>query len=108
VIWYGKGAAAGKPNLGGYVEGGPVLLAECTLEKPIVKFSGLAERMKQVQAQIGTEANSLAVVFTRAQTVDSEKEQANEHGVVLVRRSTAYNRRTKVVGRISRWSSVTG
>jgi hypothetical protein len=87
AIWYGKGAAEAKPDLAGYIEGGPVLLAECTLEKPLLKFSGLAERTKQLQEQIGSEADVLALVFTRAETVDSEKQQAHEHGLAVVGQS---------------------
>src|SRR5207253_1678207 len=78
AAWYGKGAAPGRPDLGGYVEGGPVVLAECTLEKPSEKFSGLAERTRQLQEQLGEETEILSVVFTRADTVDSEKQQARE------------------------------
>jgi hypothetical protein len=84
AAWYGKGAAPGRPDLGGYVEDGPVLLAECTLEKPSEKFSGLAERTKRLLEQLGEDTEVLPVVFTRADTVDSEKQQAREHGVVVV------------------------
>ena len=84
TAWYGKGAAEGKPDLGGYIEGGPVILAECTLEKPAEKFSGLAQRTKQLQEQLGRETEVLSVVFTRADTVASEKQQAREHGLVVV------------------------
>jgi len=87
AAWYGKGATEAKPDLGGYVEGGPVLLAECTLEKPSEKFSGLAERAKQLREQLGEDTNVLAVVFTRADTVDSEKQQAREHGLIVVGQS---------------------
>ncbi len=86
VVWYGEGASEAKPDLGGYLENGPVLLVECTLEKPSVKFSGLAERAKELEEKIGTEADIFAAVFTRAEPVDSEKEQALEYGVVLVGR----------------------
>lgn len=87
ATWYGKGATEGKPDLGGYVEGGPVLLAECTLERPSAKFSGLAERSKQLREQLGGETDVVAVVFTRADTVDSEKQQAREHGLIVVGQS---------------------
>jgi hypothetical protein len=87
VVWYGEGATEAKPDLGGYVENGPVLLVECTLEKPSVKFSGLAERAKELQEKIGLEADIFAAVCTRAESVDSEKEQALEYGVVLISRS---------------------
>lgn len=73
--------------MGGYVEGGPAILAECTLEKPLLKFSGLAERTKQFREHLGAGTDVLAIVFTRADTVDSEKQQAQEHGVVLVGQS---------------------
>jgi hypothetical protein len=86
VVWYGEGATEARPDLGGYVENGPALLVECTLEKPSVKFSGLAERAKELQEQIGAEADIFAAVFTRAEPVDSEKEQALEYGVVLIGR----------------------
>lgn len=84
ATWYGKGATEGRPDLGGYIEGGPVLLAECTLEKPIVKFSGLSERSKQLREQLGGETDVVGVVFTRADTVDSERQQALEHGLIVV------------------------
>ncbi|MGB7228462.1 MAG: hypothetical protein WBD26_11980 [Candidatus Acidiferrales bacterium] len=84
AIWYGKGMTEAKPDLAGYIEGGPVLLVECTLEKPLEKFSGLAERAKQLQEQIDSEAVVLGLVFTRAQTVDSEKQHAHEHSLVVV------------------------
>jgi len=84
AIWYGKGAAEARPDISGYVEGGPALLVECTLEKPLLKFSGLAERMKQLQAHLGAETDVLALVVTRSDTVDSEKQQAQEHGLALV------------------------
>jgi hypothetical protein len=86
VVWYGEGATEARPDLGGYVENGPALLVECTLEKPSVKFSGLAERAKELQEQIGADADIFAAVFTRAEPVDSEKEQALEYGVVLIGR----------------------
>lgn len=84
VIWYGKGVAEAKPDLAGYIEGGPVLLVECTLEKPLEKVSGLADRTKQLQEQIGSETVVFGLVFTRAQTVDSEKQHAHEHSLVVV------------------------
>ena len=65
------------------MEGGPVVLAECTLEKPLQKFSALADRAKQLAEHIGGQAEVLGVVFTRADTVDSEKEQARQHGLVV-------------------------
>jgi hypothetical protein len=86
VIWYGEGATEARPDMCGYVENGPVLLVECTLEKPFVKFSGLAERAKELQEKIGTEADIFPAVFTRAETVDSEREQALEYGVTLIGR----------------------
>jgi hypothetical protein len=84
VAWYGKGAAGGRPDLGGYLDGGPVLLGECTLERPNAKFSGLAERSKQLREQLGGETGLMALVFTRADTVESEKLQAEEHGLIVV------------------------
>ncbi len=84
AIWYGKGASPARPDVGAYVEGGPVLLAECTLEKPLEKFSGLAERTKQLEAQIGSEMEVLPVVFTRAEIVDSERQQGHDHGLAVV------------------------
>lgn len=84
ATWYGKGAAEAKPDLAGYVEGGPVLLAECTLQNPSQKFSSLRERSKQLQAEIGLGTDVLALVFTRAEVVASEKQQAHDHGLVVV------------------------
>jgi len=81
-----RGASPARPDVGVYVEGGPVLLAECTLEKPLEKFSGLAERTKQLQAQIGSETEVLSVVFTRAEIVDSERQQGHDHGLAVVGR----------------------
>jgi hypothetical protein len=61
-----------------------LLLIECTREKPIEKFSTLAERANHLRKFLPIDADVLPVVFTAARTVTSEAEAAVEYGLGLV------------------------
>lgn len=87
LVWYGRGVTEGRPDAAGYVkeeDRGLIIVVECTLERPIDKFSGLAERAKELRDRYAGEAKVLPVVCTRAATTESEMRQAAEHGIALV------------------------
>ena len=64
-----------------------IFVGECTRERPAQKFSGLAERARELRASYAGEAEVLAVVFTRAATTATETQQASEYGISLVGRA---------------------
>jgi hypothetical protein len=59
-------------------------LIECTREKPIEKFSTLAERASHLRKFLPIKAEVLPVVFTAARIVESEAAAAVEYGLGLV------------------------
>jgi hypothetical protein len=85
VALYNEGAEEARPDAGGYLEKERIaVLVEATLEKPIEKFSKMAERVHQLRALLPNECRILAAVFTRAETSESERRQAIDHNVVLI------------------------
>lgn len=89
AIWYGKGATEGRPDLAGLVMGKTsrlVVLGECTRERPDAKLSGLSERARELRENLSDEVGVLPVVFTCAQTTESEIQKAVEHNVSLIGR----------------------
>jgi hypothetical protein len=84
TIWYGK--MEDRPDALGIVQSdkATLLLIECTREKPMEKFSTLAERANHLRKFLPIKAEILAVVFTSAHIVMSEAELAVQYGVGLV------------------------
>jgi hypothetical protein len=90
MVWYGKGSADARPDIGGLhvdEKNRVIFVGECTRERPAEKFSGLAERARELRASYAGEAEVLAVVFTRAATTATETQQASEYGISLVGRA---------------------
>ena len=85
TIWYGK-TVGDRADALGLVrsEKTTLLLIECTREKPIEKFSTLAERANHLRKFLPIGAEVLPVVFTAARTVMSEAEAAVEYGLGLI------------------------
>ena len=85
VVLYRDGAEKAKPDLGAYLgEQNVAVMGECTLEKPLEKVSMLAERSRHLRNLLPGDCAIRSVVFTKAQTSPSERQQAAEHDVVLV------------------------
>jgi hypothetical protein len=91
IVWYGKGATHSRPDLAACLledeEHNTVILGECTRHNPVEKFSPLAERAREVAHFLGGEFGVLPVVFTRAETTESEARQAAEYGISLIGRA---------------------
>jgi hypothetical protein len=89
AIWYGKGTTQARPDLAALIADKTarlVVLGECTRERPDAKFSGLAERAKELHEYLSDEVGILPIVFTSAQTTESEIQKAVEHNVSLIGR----------------------
>jgi hypothetical protein len=63
-----------------------VLLAECTRERPIEKFSALRERASELSELLQNQADILSWVFAQCDPVAGDYESASEHGLALVGR----------------------
>jgi hypothetical protein len=85
TIWYGK-TVGDRADAFSIIQSDKttLLLIECTREKPIEKFSTLAERANHLRKSLPVGAEVLPVVFTAARTVMSEAEAAVEHGLGLI------------------------
>jgi len=85
TIWYGK-TVNDRADVLGIVQSGKttLLLIECTREKPIEKFSTLAERANHLRKLLPTDVEVLPIVFTAARTVVSEAEVAVQYGLGLI------------------------
>jgi hypothetical protein len=85
TIYYGR-SVSDRADALGIVQSDKttLLLIECTREKPIEKFSTLAERANHLRKFLPIDADVLPVVFTAARTVTSEAEAAVEYGLGLV------------------------
>lgn len=85
TIWYGKTVDDRADALGiAQSDKATFVLIECTREKPIEKFSTLAERANHLRKFLPINAEVLPVVFTAARIVESEAEAAVEYGLGLV------------------------
>jgi hypothetical protein len=87
AIWYGQAATQGRPDLVALVEKHSrklVVLGECTRERPDAKFSGLAQRARELHEHLSGQVAILPVVFTLAHITDSEIDKAIEHNVSLI------------------------
>jgi len=90
LVWYGKGVSPGLNDAAGLVVKGEervVVLAECTVEKPEIKFSSLKDRAEELGRFLQNEAEVLPVVFTQSDPPESVFEAAADHGISLVGRS---------------------
>lgn len=90
LVWYGKWLAkAERSDLGGLIEqeGRMVaILGECTASNPAAKFSGLRKRADDLAESLGGDVEIIGVVFTSANTIESETQQARQHKIALVGR----------------------
>ncbi len=85
TIWYGKTVSDRADALGIIKSDKAILiLIECTREKPIEKFSTLAERANHLRKFLPIKAEVLPVVFTAARVVMSEVTAAVEYGLGLI------------------------
>jgi hypothetical protein len=79
TVWYGKTVDNRADALGIFQsDKTTLLLIECTREKPIEKFSTLAERANHLRKFLPIKAEVLPVVFTVARIVESEAAAALE------------------------------
>ena len=86
AIWYGKAVDPDRADAAALIQSellNLLMLIECVREKPDEKFSGLAERARHIAEKLQIE-NVLPLVFTPAQTVQTEHDQAALYGVSLV------------------------
>jgi hypothetical protein len=85
TIWYGKTVDDRADALGiAQSNKTTLVLIECTREKPIEKFSTLAERANHLRKSLPIRAEVLPVVFTAARIVESEAAAAVEYGLGLI------------------------
>lgn len=85
TVWYGK-AVDDRADAFAILKSDKttLVLIECTREKPIEKFSTLAERAGHLRKFLPIKAEVLPVVFTAARIVESEAAAAVEYGLGLV------------------------
>lgn len=85
TIWYGNSVHDRADALGVVqADKTTLLLVECTREKPMEKFSTLAERANHLRKFLPVKVDVLPVVFTAANIVISEAEAAVEYGLGLI------------------------
>ena len=91
MIWYGQATKPQRPDGAACLvrrDGSRVvLLAECTLEKPSEKFSGLRKRADELKEYLEGEADVRAVVFAGCEVAEAEIGHAGQLGIRLVGRS---------------------
>jgi hypothetical protein len=85
TIWYGK-TVSDRADALGIVQSDKkiLLLIECSREKPIEKFSTLAERANHLRKFLPIKVEVLPIVFTAARIVASEAAAAVEYGLGLI------------------------
>lgn len=90
ATWYGTSREGGKPDLAAYYEDPHrrvLLLGECTLEKPQVKFSPLKSRADKLSKSLGEVASVLPIVFTSCDPVEADYNNAANDGILLLGRN---------------------
>jgi hypothetical protein len=88
VLWFGKAAKEGLPDLLAYMRTPlgteHIIYAECTLKNPADKFSDFVKRAGDLREHLGRESGSiLPVVFVRNEVTDQDRQTAAEWGLAL-------------------------
>jgi hypothetical protein len=87
AIWYGKIVGPDRADGASVIETDhsiSLLLIECVRQKPDEKFSELAARARHLRTELKIAVEVVPVVFTPAQTVESEIAAAIQYGVGLI------------------------
>jgi hypothetical protein len=87
TIWYGDRQFQDRPDLAACLElknEWIVVLGECTVQKPSVKFTPLLTRKRELESSLQGDVRILAAVFTSSTLSSADKEQARQDGIVLV------------------------
>jgi hypothetical protein len=87
TIWYGDRQYQDRPDLAACMESKNewiVLLGECTVQKPSVKFTPLLTRKRELQGSLQGEVRVVPVVFTSSTLSSADKEQARQDEIALV------------------------
>lgn len=87
TIWYGDKQYQDRSDIAACVEYKNqwiVVLGECTVQKPSVKFTQLLTRKKELEKPLQGEVRVLPVVFTSSTLSGADKKQAGEDGIALV------------------------
>ncbi len=87
TIWYGDRQYQDRPDLAACIElknEWIVLLGECTVQKPSVKFTPLLTRKRELEKLLQGDVRVLAAVFTSSTLSSADKEQARQDGIALV------------------------
>lgn len=85
--WYGDRQFQDRPDLAACLELNNdwiVILGECTVQKPSVKFTPLLSRRRELEALFQQDATIIPVVFTSSTLSVADKEQARQDRIVLV------------------------
>lgn len=87
TVWYGNRQYQDCPDLAVCLEVDNewiVLLGECTVQKPSVKFTPLLTRKAQLDKLFNGDVQIRPVVFTCSTLSSADKEQARQDGIALV------------------------
>jgi hypothetical protein len=87
TIWYGDRQYQDRPDLAACIElknEWIVLLGECTVQKPSVKFTPLLTRKRELDKSLHGDVRVMATVFTSSTLSSADKEQARQDGIALV------------------------
>jgi hypothetical protein len=85
--WYGDRQYQDRPDAAACIEHKNqwiVILGECTVQKPSVKFTPLLTRKKELEKPLQGEVRVMPVVFTSSTLSGADKKQAREDGIALV------------------------
>ena len=87
TVWYGDRRYHDRPDLAACIElkgDWIVLLGECTVQKPSVKFTPLLSRTKILETLLQNEARIFPAVFTCSPLSAADREQARQDGILMV------------------------
>ena len=87
ATWYGDRQFQDRPDLAACLElknEWVVLLGECTVQKPSVKFTSLLTRSRELESALQGEVRIIPAVFTSSTLSSADRGQAREDGIALV------------------------
>jgi len=87
ATWYGDRQFQDRPDLAVCLElknNWIVILGECTVQKPSVKFTPLLSRQQELEALFKQDITIIPVVFTSSTLSVTDKEQSRQDGIALV------------------------
>jgi hypothetical protein len=87
AMWYGDRQFQDRSDLAACLEVKNeriVILGECTVQKPSVKFTPLLTRKTELEKLLQGEVRILSVVFTSSTLSSADKEQARQDGIALL------------------------